>query len=81
METITSFAFFLGNGLYPPNQQQSELEKSFQSMGAGLVHTHMGTFPLETEVRAPHTQVPSLSFQHHQNLISFRNGQLHYSFC
>lgn len=82
METITSFAFSLENELNPPHRQQSGLEESFPSVGPQLVHedTHIRTFPLGREIRAPHVQGPSLSFQHYQNLTSFRNSQLHYSF-
>lgn len=83
MGTITSFAFSLEHGLSPPNQQQFGLKEYLHSVGAVLAQdcTHNRTLPLEREIGVPHIQNPSLSFQHHQNLTSFHNSQLHYSFC
>lgn len=83
METVTSFAFSLENGPYPPSQEQSGLTESFQPVGTGLIPkgTHTGAFPLGRETRAPHKQDPSLSLQHHENLTSFHSSQSHYSFC
>lgn len=82
METVTSFAFSLEHELNPPHRQRSGLEESFPSVGPQLVPegTHIRTFPLGREIRAPHIQGPSLSFQHYQKLTAFHNSQLHYSF-
>lgn len=83
MGTITSFAFPLEHGLSPPNQQQSGLEECSHLVGVALAQdcTHIRTLPLEREIGVSHIQNPSLSFQYHQNLTSFHNSQLHYSFC